>query len=119
MGAIVGGTVYALCLLLGVRYSLSLAALAFFCEFMPMIGPTLMVAAAALAGFIDSLRLALLAPALYLLLRTGAVYVLGPRIISQAVGIHPIAAVLGLAIGAKLFGVWGCCALRPRSALSP
>lgn len=113
MGAIVGVTVLALCLLLGVRYSLVLAVLAFFCELMPMVGPILMGTTMTLVGLVDSLRLALLGGSVYIALRTLVVYVLGPRIVSHAVGLHPIATILGLVVGAKLFGVWGVLFAAP------
>ena len=39
--------------------------------------------------------------------------VLGPRIVGHAVGLHPVAAILALLVGAKLFGVFGAFLSTP------
>ena len=107
MGAIVAVAVLVLCLATGIRYSLVLAALAFMAELMPMVGPALKGGAIRPAGLTDSLRLSLVGIALYFLMRTALVYILGPRILHRTVGVHPIATTLGLVLGARLFGFWG------------
>jgi predicted PurR-regulated permease PerM len=107
MGAIVGLSVFAGCLVLGVRYSLLLGVLGFFFEMIPMVGPTLVGVAMTAVAFSQSVHLALLALGFYLLLQLVESNVLGPRITGQAVGLHPIASILGLVAGAKLFGIWG------------
>jgi hypothetical protein len=40
-------------------------------------------------------------------------YVLGPRIVGHAVGLHPIASILALIIGAQLFGAFGALLATP------
>jgi hypothetical protein len=39
--------------------------------------------------------------------------VLGPRIVGHAVGLHPVAAIMALLVGAKLFGVFGALIATP------
>jgi hypothetical protein len=39
--------------------------------------------------------------------------VLGPRIVGRAVGLHPVASILALLVGAKLFGVFGALLATP------
>jgi hypothetical protein len=107
MGAIVGVSVFVACLLLGVRYSLVLGVLGFFFEMVPMVGPTLIGVAMTGVALLTSFKVALLALGFYLLLQMVESNVLGPRITGHAVGLHPIASMLGLVAGAKLFGLWG------------
>lgn len=113
VGLIVGICVFALCTLSGVRYSVVLAVLAFFCEFVPVLGPAITGSAVALVGLVDSFWLALAATCLYYFLRTTVVYVLGPRIVQRYIGLHPIATILGLAVAVRLFGVWGLLLTSP------
>jgi predicted PurR-regulated permease PerM len=113
MGAIVGAAVLVLCLVLGVRFSLVLASIAFMAELMPMVGPAITGTAVGLAGITQSPRLGLLAFGLYFLVRTALVYIVGPRILHRTVGVHPIATTLGLVLGARLFGVWGVVFAAP------
>jgi AI-2E family transporter len=40
-------------------------------------------------------------------------YVLGPRIVGRAVGLHPVASILALIIGAQLFGAFGALLATP------
>ena len=107
MGAIIGVSVFVVSLALGIRYSLLLGVLGFFFEMVPMVGPTLIGAVMVVAALLTSVKLALLALAFYLLLQMVESNVLGPRITGHAVGLHPIASMLGLVAGAKLFGLWG------------
>lgn len=113
VGLIVGTCVFTLCTLSGVRYSVVLAVLAFFCELVPLLGPIITGSAVALVGLVDSFWLALAAACLYYLLRTTVVYVLGPRIVQRYIGLHPIATILGLAVAVRLFGVWGLLLTSP------
>ena len=39
--------------------------------------------------------------------------ILGPRIVGHAVGLHPVAAILSLLVGAKLFGLFGALIATP------
>src|SRR5438034_4544590 len=39
--------------------------------------------------------------------------ILGPRIVGHAVGLHPVASILALLVGAKLFGAFGALLATP------
>ena len=39
--------------------------------------------------------------------------ILGPRIVGHAVGLHPVAAILSLLVGARLFGLFGALIATP------
>ena len=107
LSAIIGASVFVTCLALGVRYSFVLGVGGFFLEMIPMAGPFLIGAAMVAVALVDSVRLALIALGFYVVLQLAESNVLGPRITGHAVGLHPIAAMLGLVAGGKLFGLWG------------
>ncbi len=107
MGAIIGLSVFVASLVLGLRYSVLLGLLGFFFEMIPMVGPTLIGICMTVIAALDSFKLALVVLAFYIALQTVESNVLGPRITGHAVGLHPIASMLGLVAGAKLFGLWG------------
>src|SRR5581483_6734686 len=107
MGAIIGLSVFVASLVLGLRYSVLLGLLGFFFEMIPMIGPTLIGICMTAIAALESFKLALVVLAFYIALQTVESNVLGPRITGHAVGLLPIASMLGLVAGAKLFGLWG------------
>jgi predicted PurR-regulated permease PerM len=97
------------------RFALVCGVLAFLFETIPMVGP-------GLASIIPIL-LSLLLPgpfprtfeivACFVVIQILESNVLGPRIVGHAVGLHPVAAILALLIGAKLFGVFGALLSTP------
>jgi predicted PurR-regulated permease PerM len=104
------------CFWLGLRnYALIIGVLAFLFETIPMVGPAL--------ASIPALLLSLLLPApfprtFWILVYFIAVQmvesnILGPRIVGHAVGLHPVASILALIIGAQLFGAFGALLATP------
>jgi hypothetical protein len=91
--------------------------LAFLFETIPMVGPAL--------ASITPIMLSLLLGGPDIALRTSEIIiafvimqaiesnVLGPRIVGHAVGLHPVAAILALLVGTKLFGVFGALLATP------
>jgi predicted PurR-regulated permease PerM len=96
-------------------YALICGVLAFLFETIPMVGPAL--------ASITPILLSLLLPgafprtfeiiAWFIVLQMVESNVLGPRIVGHAVGLHPVAAILSLLVGAKLFGVFGALLATP------
>ena len=96
-------------------YALIVGVLAFLFETIPMVGPAL--------ASIPALLISLLLPdpfpnTLYVLIYFIAVQmvesnILGPRIVGHAVGLHPVASILALIIGAQLFGAFGALLATP------
>lgn len=96
-------------------YALVCGVLAFLFETIPMVGPAL--------ASITPILLSLLLPdpfprtfeivAWFVVLQMVESNVLGPRIVGHAVGLHPVAAILSLLVGAKLFGVFGALLATP------
>jgi predicted PurR-regulated permease PerM len=116
LALIVGVCTSLICLATGLRdYALICGVLAFLFETIPMVGPAL--------ASIMPLLLSLLLPdpfprtfviALsFIILQAIESNVLGPRIVGHAVGLHPVAAIMALLIGAKLFGVFGALIATP------
>jgi predicted PurR-regulated permease PerM len=44
-------------------------------------------------------------------------YLVGPRVMGRAVGIHPMTAIIALAAGNELFGIWGALFGAPIAGL--
>ncbi len=96
-------------------YALIIGVLAFLFETIPMVGPTL--------ASIPAILLSLLLPdpfprTFWIVIYFIAVQmiesnILGPRIVGHAVGLHPIASILALIIGAQLFGAFGALLATP------
>lgn len=89
--------------------------LAFVFETIPMVGPAL--------ASIPAIILSLLLPhpfshifwviGYFILIQMVESNILGPRIVGHAVGLHPIASLLALIIGAQLFGAFGALLATP------
>lgn len=96
-------------------YALIVGVMAFLFETIPMVGPAL--------ASIPALLISLLLPepfprTVYILIYFICVQmiesnILGPRIVGHAVGLHPVASILALIIGAQLFGAFGALLATP------
>ncbi|MFL5628687.1 MAG: AI-2E family transporter [Ktedonobacteraceae bacterium] len=104
------------CTFLGLSpYALIIGVMAFLFETIPMVGPAL--------ASIPALLLSLLLPSpfprtIWILIYFIAVQmiesnILGPRIVGHAVGLHPVASIMALIVGAQLFGAFGALLATP------
>ncbi|HZR41533.1 MAG TPA: AI-2E family transporter [Ktedonobacteraceae bacterium] len=116
LAVIVGLCTSLICLVTGLGgYALICGVLAFLFETIPMVGPAL--------ASITPLALSLLLPdafprtfivlGLFIVLQMFESNILGPRIVGHAVGLHPVAAIMALLIGAKVFGIFGALIATP------
>jgi predicted PurR-regulated permease PerM len=116
LAVIVGMATSFFCIFTGLeKYALICGVLAFLFETIPMVGPGL--------ASITPLILSILLPdpfprtfvlaACFLGLQVIESNILGPRIVGHAVGLHPVAAILSLLVGAKLFGLFGALIATP------
>ncbi len=117
MALLIGVLVGAGMLVLHVPYAILLGVLAFFMEFIPIIGVlvsgTICVVIALFQGWVL---------AIIVLIYFGVVHVIegevvGPRVMGKAVGIHPATALIGLVAGTELFGLWGALFAAPLAGL--
>ncbi len=96
-------------------YALIIGVLAFLFETIPMVGPAL----ASIPAILISLLLPDPFPRTFWILfwfigiQMVESNVLGPRIVGHAVGLHPVASLLALIIGAQLFGAFGALLATP------
>ncbi len=104
------------CAFLGLRdYALIIGVLAFLFETIPMVGPAL--------ASIPAILLSLLLPEpfprtfwivlYFVVVQIFESNILGPRIVGHAVGLHPVASIIALIIGAQLFGPFGALLATP------
>lgn len=119
MAAIIGISAGVGCWLLGVQYPIVIGLLAFFFELVPMVGPILAAVPAVMISAFQPFPLVLYVVAFFILMQFVENNILAPRITAGAVGVHPIAAILGLVAGFEAAGIVGALfALPLLSALS-
>ncbi len=116
LAAIIGILAGLGCYMLGLNnFALIIGVLAFLFETIPMVGPAL----ASIPAILISLLLPAPFPRSYEILVYFIVIqmiesnILGPRIVGHAVGLHPVASILALIVGAQLFGAFGALLATP------
>jgi predicted PurR-regulated permease PerM len=117
MASLVGVLVGAGMALLHVRYALLLGLLAFFMEFVPVLGVIISGAVCVLVALFQGWVTAVLVLAYFALVHVVEGDLVGPRVMGRAVGIHPAVALLALAAGTELFGLWGALFGAPIAGL--
>ena len=101
---------------MGVSAAPILAILAFFGELVPIVGPTISLAIAAVVTLVTDWTKAPLVIALYLILQALQNILIAPRMQGQALGLHPLAVILALAIFGLFLGFWGVLVAAPFTA---
>ncbi|MDQ6741641.1 MAG: AI-2E family transporter [Candidatus Dormibacteraeota bacterium] len=102
---------------LHVRYALLLGILAFFMEFIPILGVFVSGAVCVLIALFQGWLLAVVVLAYFVVVHVIEGDLIGPRIMGRAVGIHPAVALLALVAGTELFGFWGALFGAPIAGL--
>lgn len=103
--------------ILGVPYAVMLAVLAFFMEFIPVIGVFISGAACAAVAVTRSWELALVVIGYFVVVHVIEGDVVGPRVMGRALGVHPAVAVLALVAGGEVLGLWGALFGAPIAGL--
>lgn len=103
----VAGLTYAGFLLLGVRFPLVLAIVFGITNLIPFIGPIIGVIPAWLVAFLDAPLLSLKVILLIVIIQQVESQLIAPVIISRSARLHPLAIILALLLGGKLFGFTG------------
>ena len=128
---VVGGYVrgqFVLCALVGflvglgmfilrVPYAILLGTLGGFLEFIPVIGTITSGVICCLLALTQGWLTFLLVLIYFVLLHVFEGYILAPRIVGKAVGLHPIVSLLALAAGGELFGPIGAILAAPVAGL--
>lgn len=99
--------------ILHVPYAILLGVLAFVLELIPYIGTLTSGALCVLVALSQSSVLAVLVLLYFVGVHIIEGYVLGPRIVGHAVGLHPAISLLALLAGAEIFGPWGALFAAP------
>ncbi len=98
-------------------YAILLGVLSFVTEFIPVLGTIICGAAAVLLALTQGWITAILVLAYFVLVHIFEGYILAPRLIGKAVGLHPAVSLLALTIGGELFGAWGAIFASPLAGL--
>ena len=107
LATLIGVLVGAGMLVLHMPYAVLLGMLAFFMEFIPIVGVLISGAVCVLIALFQGWVIAALVLVYFAVVHVIEGDVVGPRIMGKAVGIHPATALLALVAGTELFGFWG------------
>jgi len=113
VGTLVGGGMY----VLQVPYAVLLGLLAFLLEFIPTLGTLLSGVICVLVALTHGWVLALIVLGYFVLIHLLEGYVVAPRVLAKAVGLHPAVSLIALLVGAELLGVWGALFAAPVAGL--
>lgn len=103
---------------LGVRFPLLIGILAFFFELIPMAGPILASLPAVMISLTQPFPLVLYVIIFFVVMQVIENNVLAPRITGGAIGLHPVAALLAIVVGADLGGVVGALFAVPFAGIA-
>ncbi len=103
--------------LLGIPYALLLGILAFFMQFVPVIGVLISGAVSLLVALPFGWGITLAVLIYFIGVHIIESYIIGPRLMGHAVGIHPAVAIIALLVGTEVFGVWGALFAAPLAGL--
>ncbi len=109
VGTLVGGGMY----LVHVPYALLLGVLAFLLEFIPMLGTLTSGLICVLVALTQGWPIALFVLGYFVVIHLLEGYVVAPRVLAKAVGLHPAISIIALLVGAQLLGVWGALFAAP------
>ncbi|GCE20149.1 AI-2E family transporter [Dictyobacter kobayashii] len=99
--------------LLHVPYALLLGVLAFFLEFVPILGTLISGAICVLLALTQGWLIGVIVLAYFIGVHIFEGDIVGPRVVGKAIGLHPIVSIAALIAGSELFGVWGALFASP------
>ena len=95
------------------QFTLVLALIAGLLEFVPIIGPIIAAVPAILIGLTISFPAAIAAALLYTAIQQLENHILVPKVLGDAVDLHPAVMILALVVGGALFGIGGAILAAP------
>jgi predicted PurR-regulated permease PerM len=118
MSLIIGTVVGTGMAILGLSsYAILLGVLSFVTEFIPVLGTIICGVVAILLALTQGWLTAILVLAYFVCVHIFEGYILAPRLIGKAVGLHPVVSLLALTIGGELFGPWGAIFASPLAGM--
>ncbi len=117
VGATIGAAITVMLLIMHVKYAVLIGVAAGLLDIIPYVGAVVaFVPSVLIALFTDGLTHALLVAALFVLIFQLEGHVIAPRIVSQSVGLSPLAVIVAILIGADLLGIAGMFLAVPIAA---
>lgn len=121
LGLVIGITVGVTLTILGVQNALVLGLLSGFLEFIPVLGPVIGSGAAMIVAFfqpanylgLSSIQYALLVLAAMFIIQQIENNVLVPRIVGNALDLHPLLVIIGVLMGSSIAGILGAILAAP------
>lgn len=121
LGLVIGGAVWVSLSILGVQNAFGLGVLSGVLEFLPVIGPFIGTVAAALVAIFQPANYLGLSPLTYMLIVVGVMMIiqqienniLVPRIVGEALDLHPLVVIIGVFMGGSLAGLIGAILAAP------
>lgn len=107
MAAFVGVSTTILLFILGLDYAIVIGMITAIADIIPYIGPLLGFVPAVAIAFVKSPLLALWVAAAYVIIQWVENNIIGPRILGDSTGLHPLIVLLCLVVGGGMFGVIG------------
>jgi predicted PurR-regulated permease PerM len=107
VGIFVFITVTVILQVMNVRFALILGIIAGLGEFIPYFGPILAAIPALVVALVRSPVLAAQVAVLYLVVQQIDSTIVGPKIIGERVGLHPLTVIFAVLAGGYLVGLWG------------
>lgn len=98
------------------RYALALALVVGLLDLIPLIGATLGAVVVVLVGLADSVTVAIIIAAFFVLYQQVENYMIAPRIMSRSVNVAPMVTIVSALIGGTLLGVVGALVAIPVGA---
>lgn len=121
LGIIIGFVVWVGLSVLGVQNALALGLLSGLLEFIPILGPVIGAGAAIIVAFfqptnywgLESWQFALLVLGLMLIIQQLENNILVPRVVGEALDLHPLLVMVGVFMGGSLAGILGAILAAP------
>jgi predicted PurR-regulated permease PerM len=107
MAAVQAALTIAVVLVAGLPYGFLIVAISAMAMLIPFFGPPLALVPPILATAVFSPGLLLIVSPVLLIVQTVLVNYLQPRLMREALGMHPILVLVGLLVGAQVAGLWG------------
>lgn len=117
LGLVVGFVDFIGLLIIGLPYALTLGLISAIFEIVPVIGPVVSGAIAAIVALTISPVKALFVILLYIVVQQLENHILVPQIMKKAVGLSPVIIIIAVVTGAKLLGVAGALLAIPIAAV--
>ncbi|MEX0916709.1 MAG: AI-2E family transporter [Candidatus Spechtbacterales bacterium] len=117
MAVFIGVSTFIILTILGSPFALTIGILAGFLEIIPLIGP--IIAGAIMFGIVslDSIVLALIAVAVYMLIQQIQQNFIIPAVMSRIIGLNPLIILVSVLVAAELAGMWGIVLAIPLVAV--